>query len=268
MLGGAVGAGHGRGALAHAAPQGCRPSSAPTPLPPNPANPPPPLQTQGTSFPILTAERTGQPSATFVISYLDGVLADVDRALAGCARGAGEGRGGWAGIAEGRAPGGRPCAWGGGASSRWLVLKHPPRRRPRTAEPDAPPAAAAAAQRARAAVCGRLEAATGILATAVNTVFANPPLLDALVRGGDRAARRYGPGGHNAPTHPPTHPPVHPPIHAPGRCAPSPAPTRCCSPRPSSTPRRAPSAAPPRPARRAAGRAAAGALRRRRLPPR
>jgi hypothetical protein len=38
---------------------------------------------------VLTAERTGQPSATFVMAYIDEALADVDRAIAGIARGAG-----------------------------------------------------------------------------------------------------------------------------------------------------------------------------------
>lgn len=43
-------------------------------------------------------------------------------------------------------------------------------------------AGGAAQQRVRAAVCRRLEGICGVVATLVNTVFASPPVVDALVR--------------------------------------------------------------------------------------
>jgi hypothetical protein len=49
-----------------------------------------PPQTQGAQFPILTAARTGQPSAAFVLSYLEGALGEVEKAVAGCGRAGGE----------------------------------------------------------------------------------------------------------------------------------------------------------------------------------
>ena len=43
-------------------------------------------QTQGTTFPILTAARTGQPSTAMVLGYLDSCLVEVDRAMASLGR--------------------------------------------------------------------------------------------------------------------------------------------------------------------------------------
>ncbi|GBF90249.1 hypothetical protein Rsub_03382 [Raphidocelis subcapitata] len=50
-----------------------------------------PTQTQGRAFPALTAKRTGQPSGAFVLAYLEEALAEVERAIAGLARGPDEG---------------------------------------------------------------------------------------------------------------------------------------------------------------------------------